>query len=57
MTVSVRDLADYPWDAVTPFRDRAAQHPDGLVDLSVGSPVDPTPEIIRTALAEATDAG
>ena len=54
--MSVRDLADYPWDAVVPFRERAAQHPGGLVDLSVGSPVDPTPEIIRAALAEATDA-
>ncbi|MEU4016406.1 succinyldiaminopimelate transaminase [Microbacterium sp. NPDC028030] len=54
--MSVRDLAEYPWDAVVPFRERAAQHPDGLVDLSVGSPVDPTPEIIRQALADATDA-
>lgn len=54
--MSVRDLADYPWDAVVPFRERAAKHADGLVDLSVGSPVDPTPEIIRRALAEATDA-
>lgn len=54
--MSVRDLADYPWDAVVPFRERAAQHPEGLVDLSVGSPVDPTPELIRRALAEATDA-
>lgn len=54
--MGVRDLADYPWDAVTPYRERAARHPHGLVDLSVGSPVDPTPEIIRAALAEATDA-
>lgn len=54
--MSVRDLADYPWDALVPFRERAAQHPQGIVDLSVGSPVDPTPELIRRALAEATDA-
>lgn len=54
--MSVRDLADYPWDAVVPYRERAAQHPRGLVDLSIGSPVDPTPELIRRALAEATDA-
>ena len=54
--MSVHDLADYPWDAVVPYRERAAQHPRGLVDLSIGSPVDPTPELIRTALAEATDA-
>jgi succinyldiaminopimelate transaminase len=54
--VGVRDLANYPWDAVEPYRERAASHPDGLVDLSIGSPVDPTPTVIRTALAEATDA-
>lgn len=54
--MGIRDLADYPWDAVVPYRERAAGHPDGLVDLSVGSPVDPTPDIIRRALAEATDA-
>jgi succinyldiaminopimelate transaminase len=54
--VGVHDLADYPWDAVVPYRQRAAQHPGGLVDLSIGSPVDPTPEIIRRALADATDA-
>ena len=54
--MSVRDLADYPWDAVVPYRQRAALHPQGIVDLSVGSPVDPTPELIRRALSEATDA-
>lgn len=54
--MSVRDLPDYPWDAVVPYRERAAQHSLGLLDLSVGSPVDPTPEVVRRALAEATDA-
>lgn len=54
--MSIRDLADYPWDAVAPYRERALEHPQGIVDLSIGSPVDPTPEIIRLALAEATDA-
>lgn len=54
--MSVRDLADYPWDAVVPYRERASLHPQGIVDLSVGSPVDPTPELIRRALSDATDA-
>ncbi|MGN6325179.1 succinyldiaminopimelate transaminase [Pseudolysinimonas sp.] len=49
-------LPDFPWDRLVPFRERAAQHPDGVVDLAVGSPVDPTPELVRRALAEATDA-
>lgn len=54
--MGVRDLADYPWDAVIPYQQRAARHPHGLVDLSIGSPVDPTPDVIRKALAAATDA-
>jgi succinyldiaminopimelate transaminase len=49
-------LPDFPWDALIPYGDRARQHPDGIVDLSVGSPVDPTPQIVRDALAAATDA-
>ena len=52
----VSDLAEYPWDAVAPYAARARAHPDGIVDLSIGSPVDPTPDIIRDALREATDA-
>lgn len=54
--MSINDLDDYPWDKVTPFAERARQHPDGICDLSIGSPTDPTPEIIRNALVEATDA-
>ena len=49
-------LPDFPWDALVPFGDRARRHPGGIVDLSVGSPVDPTPQIIRDALKAATDA-
>ncbi|HEX4444666.1 MAG TPA: succinyldiaminopimelate transaminase [Galbitalea sp.] len=50
------ELPDFPWDSLVPFGDRARAHEDGIVDLSVGSPVDPTPEFIREALAVATDA-
>lgn len=54
--MGVADLADYPWDAVAPYAQRARAHPDGLVDLSIGSPVDPTPDVVAAALAAATDA-
>src|SRR5699024_11230173 len=50
------DLPDYPWDRLTDFRRRAGEHPDGVCDLSIGTPVDPTPEVIRRALSEAGDA-
>jgi succinyldiaminopimelate transaminase len=49
-------LPDFPWDALVPHADRARAHPDGIVDLSVGSPVDATPAVVREALAGATDA-
>ncbi|GEK78922.1 succinyldiaminopimelate transaminase [Agrococcus baldri] len=49
-------LPEFPWDTLAGAKARAALHPGGLVDLSVGSPVDPTPPIIQAALREATDA-
>ena len=49
-------LPDFPWDRLTPFGDTARAHSDGIVDLSVGTPVDPTPEIVRDALRAAADA-
>ncbi|MHA3834424.1 succinyldiaminopimelate transaminase [Terrabacter sp. AAH1] len=50
------DLPDFPWDSLAPYKARAVAHPGGIVDLSVGTPVDPTPEVVRRALAEAADA-
>ena len=49
-------LPDFPWDRLALARARAAARPDGLVDLSVGSPVDPTPALVQDALADAADA-
>lgn len=49
-------LPDFPWDSLVPYRERAAAHPDGIIDLGVGSPVDPTPQLIQDALAAASDA-
>lgn len=46
-------LADYPWDALAPAKQRAAAHPDGIVDLSIGTPVDDTPTIAVEALSAA----
>jgi len=50
------DLPDFPWDSLVAHRVRAAEHPDGVVDLSVGTPADPTPAVVRDALAAAADA-
>ncbi len=57
MTVLPRSLGlpDFPWDTLSIARLTAQSHPDGICDLSVGTPVDPTPDFIRAALAEASD--
>jgi succinyldiaminopimelate transaminase len=47
----VQRLPDFPWDSLAEDRGRAAAHADGIVDLSVGTPVDPVPDIVRAALA------
>jgi succinyldiaminopimelate transaminase len=49
-------LPDFPWDRLEPAKAKAAAHPDGIVDLSIGTPVDPVPASIRAALAAASDA-
>ncbi|WP_223263015.1 succinyldiaminopimelate transaminase [Arthrobacter sp. NamB2] len=49
-------LPDYPWDAMAPYQEIASRHDDGVVNLSIGTPIDPTPQLIRSALASAADA-
>ncbi|TWE09341.1 succinyldiaminopimelate transaminase [Rudaeicoccus suwonensis] len=52
----VTDLPDFPWDSLAEAKATACRHPGGLVDLSVGTPVDPTPQILQDALSAAADA-
>ncbi len=61
----MRQLPDFPWDSLAALKERASSFSDpslgpragaGLVDLSVGTPVDPTPDVVREALAAASDA-
>ena len=49
-------LPEYPWEQLKPFSAKAALHERGAVDLSVGSPVDPTPSIIQEALNASSNA-
>jgi succinyldiaminopimelate transaminase len=55
MTLAAR-LPAYTWDRIAPLREKANFHPNGPVDLSMGTPVDPVPDVIRGALAAASDA-
>lgn len=49
-------LPEFPWDTLADVTALARSHPDGIVDLSVGTPVDPVAPVIRDALAAASSA-
>jgi len=49
-------LPEYPWQLLKPYAAKAALHAGGAVDLSIGSPVDPTPEVIQQALDNSSNA-
>jgi succinyldiaminopimelate transaminase len=49
----ISDLPDFPWDLLADAGARARAHPDGIVDLSMGTPVDPVPAILQEALTSA----
>jgi succinyldiaminopimelate transaminase len=49
-------LPEFPWDRLAPYAELARKHPGGIVDLSIGTPVDPTPPVIQEALRAAADA-
>lgn len=49
------ELPDFPWDSLTPVRERAAEYPGGAVDLTIGTPVDPVPDALQEALCERSD--
>lgn len=49
-------LPAFPWDSLAEARALAGSHEGGIVDLSVGTPADPTPRIVREALEAASEA-
>jgi succinyldiaminopimelate transaminase len=55
VTLATR-LPEYPWDELAPIAEKARAFPGGAVDLSVGTPVDPVPAVIREALTAAANA-
>ncbi len=48
-------LPDFPWDRLIPFREVASAADGGICDLSVGTPVDEVPALIRDSLTQAAD--
>ncbi|AGP31170.1 succinyldiaminopimelate transaminase [Corynebacterium terpenotabidum] len=56
MTVPVRrtlsaELPDFPWDSLEDAKATAAAYPDGIINLSVGTPVDEVAPSIQLALS------
>jgi succinyldiaminopimelate transaminase len=49
-------LPDFPWDSLAAAKQRALAVPGGMVDLSVGTPVDATPAVVQEALRAASNA-
>ena len=45
------ELPPYPYDLLNPYRDIAANHKGGLIDLSVGTPCDPPPNSVIKKLS------
>ncbi|MEO6470491.1 MAG: succinyldiaminopimelate transaminase [Aeromicrobium sp.] len=46
---------EFPWDTIAAAKSVAASHDGGIVDLSIGTPVDPTPEVARQGLIGAAN--
>ena len=46
-------LPDFPWDTLTPYKELATSYRGTVADLSIGTPVDPTPQIAIDAIRSA----
>gem|GEM_PF-5683324 len=51
-----KTLPDFPWDSLAGAKKKAQAHPGGIVDLSVGNPVDPVSPGVQLALTAAAQA-
>ena len=49
-------LPEFPWDTLAAAKAVAVAHPDGIIDMSEGNPVDPVTPLIREALADVSSA-
>ena len=54
MTLASR-LPAYTWDRIAPLREKACAHPDGAVDLSIGTPVARTLDVLEVLLLVAVE--
>jgi succinyldiaminopimelate transaminase len=48
-------LPAFTWDRLGALKEKASHHQNGMTDLSMGTPVDPVPDVVQAALAAAAD--
>ena len=54
MTLATR-LPAFTWDRLGVLKEKASLHQNGITDLSMGTPVDPVPDVVQAALSAAAD--
>jgi succinyldiaminopimelate transaminase len=54
VTLAAR-LPTFTWDRLGVLREKASLHQNGITDLSMGTPVDPVPDVVQAALSAAAD--
>jgi succinyldiaminopimelate transaminase len=54
VTLAAR-LPAFTWDRLGVLREKAGLHQNGITDLSMGTPVDPVPDVVQAALSAAAD--
>jgi succinyldiaminopimelate transaminase len=48
-------LPAFTWDRLGVLREKASLYRNGMTDLSMGTPVDPVPDVVKAALSAAAD--
>jgi succinyldiaminopimelate transaminase len=54
VTLATR-LPTFTWDRLGALREKASFYQNGVTDLSMGTPVDPVPDVVKAALSAAAD--
>jgi succinyldiaminopimelate transaminase len=54
VTLATR-LPAFTWDRLGALKEKASLHQNGMTDLSMGTPVDPVPDVVQAALSTAAD--
>lgn len=54
--MAIADVHEHSWDELLPFAAIARTHPAGMIDLTIGNPVDPAPQVAIAAIVASAEA-